>query len=433
MRCPRCSNEVSPNEAFCGQCGTPMSLPAQSTETVNTSVPRTGLPGAYNSNNPNYPNMSQPLPPGQGTYPSQMPPSSMYSNTTMPAPPSGQLAPNQQQPQQPAGPFGPQQPQQQTGFYQDATEAITSLPPNRSQGYPPGYQQPQQRFTGIQGQSGFAGGGQYNAQVPYQTTNFPPPNYPTSATPPDQGYGTPSRSTPPPKKQTSAVLVFAIVALVVAIITVSAFGAIFLLRNHGSKTAIIPTVVPTVAATPTTMPSPTPSPVPTVTPTPVPSPTVAPTPTPDANFAWCISCTANGFLVEYPQGWNQTNDGATTNIRFTNPGASDQYAEFKTPGVAQSNASQLVANDLQATYASQQNYQPPTGKSTATIGGENWIYETATYQLNGQQEQVQVYATVHQQNAYIIELEAATSQFPTVSSQSFSPMLGRFQFQQPTS
>lgn len=432
MRCPRCGNEVSPNEAFCGQCGTPMSLPAQSTEMVNTSAPRNGPAGAYDTHNQSYPVMP-PTGQGQGTYPSQMPPSSVYNNAPMPAPPGGQLAPNQQQPQQPQQPLGPFGPQQQSGFYQDATEAVTSLPPNRTQGYPPGYQQPQQGYAGTQGLSGYAGGSQYNAQVPYQTTNFPAA--PTAA---GQGYGysppsQPTQPTPPPKKQTSAVLVFAIVALVVAIITVSAFGAIFLLHNHGVKTATVPTVAPTVAVTPTTVPSPTPSPIPTVTPTPVPSPTVAPTPTPDANFAWCTTCTANGFLVEYPQGWNLTTDGASTNIRFVNPGANDQYAEFKTPGVAQNNASQLVTNDLQSTYASQQGYTPPTGKSTATIGGENWIYETAYYQLNGQQEQVEVYATVHQQNAYIIELEAATSQFPTVNTQTFTIMLGRFQFQQPTS
>jgi hypothetical protein len=433
MRCPRCGNEVSPNEAFCGQCGTPMSLPAQPTEMVNTATPHNGLPGTYNANNPNYPNIP-PTGQGQGTYPSQMPPSNVYNNATISSQPSGPLAPNQpnQQPQQgqPAGQFGPQQ---QSGFYQDATEAMTSLPPNRGQGYPPGYPQQQPGFTGIQGQSGYAGGSQYNAQVPYQATNFPPTNYPPSVTSASQGYGTPSQPTPPPKKQTSAVLVFAIVCLIVAIIAVSAFGAIYLLRNHGPKTAIIPTVAPTVAVTPTTAPSPTPSPIPTVTPTPVPSPTVAPTPTPDANFAWCTTCTTNGFLVEYPQGWNQTNDGATTNIRFTNPGANDQYAEFKTPGATTSNASQLVTNDLQTTYASQPGYTPPTGSSTATIGGENWFYEIAYYQLNGQQEQVEVYATVHQQNAYIIELQAATSQFPTVNSQYFVTMLGRFQFQQPTS
>ena len=129
---------------------------------------------------------------------------------------------------------------------------------------------------------------------------------------------------------------------------------------------------------------------------------------------------------------NQTNDGTPANIRFTNPSASDQYAEFKTPGATTSNASQLVTNDLQTTFASLPGYTAPTSSSTTTIGGENWIYETAYYQLNGQQEQVQVYATVHQQNGYIIELQAATSQFPTVNSQYFVTMLDRFQFQQPT-
>ena len=137
--------------------------------------------------------------------------------------------------------------------------------------------------------------------------------------------------------------------------------------------------------------------------------------------------------VEFPQGWNQTTDGAPTNIRFFNSGANDQYAEFKTPGATTNNASQLVTNDLQTTYASQQGYTPPTGSSYSHDWRGKLVYEIAYYQLNGQQEQVEVYATVHQQNAYIIELQAASSQFPTVNSQYFVTMLGRFQFQQPTS
>lgn len=421
MKCPRCGNDVGPDEAFCGQCGTPMTQAAQPTEMVNTPTQRTGFPGGYTNNNPNYPQRSQQLPPGQGAFTPQIPPSNAFNNTTMAMPPGGPVAPHQQ-PQQ--GP-GALEPQHQSGFYQDATEAMTSLPSNRGQGYPAGYQQ-----QGFSGQGGYAGGSQYG-QFGTQVSNFAPSNYPSSPIPVGQGYSNPPQPTPPPKKQTSGVLVFAIICLLVAIIAVSAFGAIYFLHNHGPRTSNVPTPPPTVAISPTTVPSPTPTP--TVAPTPSPSPTIVPTPTPDANFAWCTTCTTNGFLVEYPQGWNQTNDGATTNIRFVNPGASDQYAEFKTPGATTSNASQLVANDLQTTFASQPGYTAPTGSSTATIGGENWIYEIAYYQLNGQQEQVQVYATVHQQNAYIIELQAATSQFPTVNTQYYATMLGRFQFQQPSS
>jgi zinc-ribbon domain len=437
MRCPKCGNEVSQDEVFCGQCGTPVTLPAGATDMVNTPSPRNGLLGSYNANmlnNPNYSNVPPVMPQGQGSYPPQMPPSNAYNNATIPVPPSGPLAPDQQQSQQLRQPMGPQQ---QSGFYQDATEAIVSVPQNNSPLYPPGYQQQQQQqqpgFTGNAGQSGYVGGSQYGTQGLYPTPNFPATNYPASATPPGQGYGysTPPGPTPPPKKQPSALFVFAIVCLIVAIITVGAFGLIYLLRNHPSHTTTASTAIPTPAVTPTTAPSPTPSPtaLATATPTPVPSPTVPPTPTPDLNFAWCSSCTSNGFLVEYPQGWNQINDGSPMNVRFFNPIVNDQYAEFKTPGATSSSASELVTNDLQTTYASLPGYTAPTSSSTATIGGENWTYETASYQLNGQTEQVVVYATVHQQKGYIIELQAAADQFATVNTQYFSVMLNRFQFQ----
>ncbi len=325
-------------------------------------------------------------------------------------------------------------PQQQAGFYQDATEAIVSIPQNNSPVFPPGYQQ-QPGFTNYPEQSGYVGGSQFGTQGSYQTPNFPATNYPASATPPGQGYGysTPPRSTPPPKKQASALLVFAIVCLIVAVITLGAFGLIYLTHNHSPHTATNPTVVPTIAVTPTTVSSPTPSPTAqaTATPTPVPSPTVPPTPLPDPNFAWCTICTSNGFNVEYPLGWNQTNPtSSTTDVRFLNTAPSDQYADFKTLGPTTSSAGDLVTADLQANYASLPGYTAPTtGASNYTIGGENWTYETASYQFNGQAEQIVVYATVHQQKAYIIELEAAASQFATVNTQYFSVMLNKFLFQ----
>lgn len=425
MRCPRCGNEISQDEAFCGQCGAPIVQSSQPTAMVNAPASRNGVPGTYNTGQLN----NAPLPPTQGLYQQpnqqnqQMSPSGFYNQPTMQAPPSGPLAPNQANqapfPQSPQFP----QPQQQSGFYQDATEAMTVLP--NGQGYPQGYQQPSYPVA----PTAYPGASQYGAQSPFQAPGTPQTNYPPSATPPVQGYGynPPSHATPPPKKQPNGLLVFATVCLVVAIIAVAAFGAIYLLRNHSPKTNI-PAITPTSAVAPTAAPSPTPSPSPTPMPTSTPTPAPSPTPAPDAGFAWCSICTPNGFLVEYPQGWTQANDSAPTNVRFFNTNPTDQYAEFKTPGATTSSASQLVAADLQSTFASQPGYVAPTTSSTATIGGENWTYEVATYQLNGQPEQVQVYATVHQQKAYIIELQAAASQFNTVNTQFFTVMLGRFSF-----
>jgi hypothetical protein len=64
-----------------------------------------------------------------------------------------------------------------------------------------------------------------------------------------------------------------------------------------------------------------------------------------------------------------------------------------------------------------------------TIGGENWSYEIATYQNSGVAEEVMVLATVHGNNAFIIELQAPQQQFQTIDSTYFENMLNRFQFQ----
>ncbi len=100
---------------------------------------------------------------------------------------------------------------------------------------------------------------------------------------------------------------------------------------------------------------------------------------------------------------------------------------------ANSNASTLVDNDLQSGFSSQPGYIAPTSKSVTTIGGETWTYAIAYYQLNNQKERVEVFATVHAGKGYVIELQAADSQFDAVNSQYFQTMIGRFQFLQSTS
>jgi hypothetical protein len=121
-------------------------------------------------------------------------------------------------------------------------------------------------------------------------------------------------------------------------------------------------------------------------------------------------------------------------VVFLNPGQPDQYAAFKVPTTqGSSNASDLVDADLQNNFANQQDYNAPNSKSVTTIGGETWTYATATYSLNGQREQVQVFATVHLGKNYVIELQAAKDMFDQVNTHYFSTMIGRFQFQQATS
>ena len=187
-----------------------------------------------------------------------------------------------------------------------------------------------------------------------QAGNYTQHGFPqTPQFPVDQGYSYPSQPQPAPKKQTSAGFVIAIVCLVVAILVVGAFGAVYLLGSHPSQRTSVPTPVPTSRPTPTVVPTPTPTPVATATPTPIPSPTVAPTPASDANFSWCTTaCTANGYIVEFPMGGIKGQTSDKTGVQFLNPSSPDVYAAFKTPGATTSTANQLITNDL-TNFASQ--------------------------------------------------------------------------------
>jgi hypothetical protein len=446
MRCPQCGNELSQDEAFCGQCGAATMQQGQATEMMQ-APPSGSLNAAYyhrNSSPPptpgNYPNN-----PGSGMYPS----SDSYKTQPAPTPgnPISSASPNPKQPN--AIPQVPQAPvsgsQQSTSFYQDATEAMPmpQMPSAGGQPYANGY--PQQSFGAMPQQGNYPAGSQVGGQ-PFQQGNFTQHPYPTPSSqpfqsaPPVQGYGydgygnQPPRMTPPPKKQNNTFLIVAIVILVVALIIAAILGTLFVLnRNSSPQTSITPTTAPTTqpTAAPTTAPTPTATPI---TPTPVPSPTVAPTATPFAGYSWCgTACATNGFLVQYPVGWNQQQTQDQTGIEFLNPTQQDEYAAFKTPGATTSTADALVTNDLQANFASKPGYTPPTGTKSTTIGGVTWVYQIASYQLNNQPEQIEVYATVYQGKGYIIELQAASSQFNAVNTQYYATMIGSFQFYQPTS
>ena len=129
-------------------------------------------------------------------------------------------------------------------------------------------------------------------------------------------------------------------------------------------------------------------------------------------------------------GWNEGQTQDKTGIEFLNPASQDEYAAFKTPGPTTSTADALVTSDLQANFATQPGYTPPTGTQSTTIGGVTWVYQVAGYQLNNQPEQIEVYATVFQGKGYLIELQAASSQFNAVNTQYFATMIGSFQFAQ---
>jgi hypothetical protein len=346
MRCPNCSNEISLDETFCGQCGTPIIFSAKPVDPTN----RQGLLSG------NYGNSSIPV---------------GYTGTSQ---------------------YTPQ---------------VQSL---QSKNYTGTLQPPTQTYPTGQG----------TLQPPAQT-------YPTG-----QGYGIPPGFTPPPQKRSNLALIIISICIVLALITILAFGAAFLFRNSTTNKgqASHQNATATSIPTPTTAPSPSPTTAP--SPTPSPSPTLTSAPTPDVGFSLCDNiCTSNGFSVEYPNTWSQNPTADSTGTQFTNPTQSDEFAAFKTPGVIPNmTAGQLVNNDLN-NFASQPGYNEPTPTSSpnATIGGENWSFQIAYYQLNSQTVRIEIYATIYQSKSYIIELQALDSNFETVNTQYFERMLGRFQFQ----
>lgn len=219
------------------------------------------------------------------------------------------------------------------------------------------------------------------------------------------------------------------ICLVVVLISIGGLAALYFAKNQPST----PSGVANATTAATTAPTATPTIAPTPSPTPIPSPTAASTVAADNGFTLCDqTCTANGFITEYPTNWQSKTLTKTNGVQFSNPDQTDQYATFKAPGQANDSASNIALADLQKNYSRKSGYTSDMTTATTTIGGETWATSTAFYQLNGQRERVLVYATVHQGQAYIIELQASDDQFDTVNQQFFSLMLQKFQFQQST-
>lgn len=436
MRCPKCGNEVGPEEAFCGQCGTPNMPPAQPTAMMNTSSPRSGLLSTYNMNatnnartrNTQAPFTQQQQPPygtntGMASQPTAYNPSNSYVGSAHP--PTGYLT------QQPSFP-----PAEQSGFHQEATEAISVPFNNRNSAYPTGY--PPANFPGAAQQELYPQQYSPQQQAPFQTGNYPGPAYQQPPYGTGYGYdpnGRGQATPPPPKQRNGAVIAIVCICVVITLLAVGGLGAVLLLRSHSRATTAnqatpIATSVPTAtpAPSPTVVPTPTQTVQPTVTPTQVITPTP---PAADASFSWCNqSCTNNGFLTEYPNGWTLNSTSSGNGLLFTPATQPDIYAAFKLPGQTNDTAQSILAGDLQSSFSTKDGYTPPqNAATTSTIAGETWVASVISYMQNGQKERVAVYATVHQGRAYIIELQALDAQFDTVNNKYFVNMIGRFQFQ----
>ena len=401
MKCPRCGNEVSSEEAFCGQCGMPNVAPqALPTEMVHTP-PSNGRPTPYVNNGNGGMQNPYGAPPSVNRQGAPFPPAS--SPQSMPSAPSNQ----------------------QTGFYQDATEAM-SLPPSiPNMGYP---QQPLYPTTPPSGAYPPQGTQYSYPGQPLQTGNYAGQAYPQQPMM-QVGQGYRSVPTPPQKQQNGTVIFIVSLCLVVALLSVVGVGTLYVLRsrNAAPKDTPITGVAPTATTVPTEAPTPTATVAPTATT--APTPTTLPTATPVTGFAYCGSlCVTNGFSTQYPQGWSAAALTTEAGVQFVNPAPADQSATFKTPGATTSSPNDLVANDLQQNFATKPGYTVVTQASTASIGGETWFEQVITYQATPPQvEQVEVYANVHQGKAYILELQASQDQFTAVTP-NFVTIKNQFQF-----
>ena len=414
MKCRTCGNEVSSEEAFCGQCGTPTATPqALQTEMMHTPPLRTGQLNGYPPNE----SFGAPNTTRGGTPPIQAPRGSFPPSASIP--PTPQLGSSQG-----------------TGFYRDETEAMSLLPGNPQAVYqqpypPPNAFPPQSTPTSY----GFPSQVQPPQRQPLQTGNYGGQGYPPQqSVPGGQGYrGIP---TPPQKQRNGAVIFIVSICLVIALLSVVGVGTLYVLRgrNASPKGGQTQGAVPTATTIPTAtavIPTPTATVAPTDTVAPTPTATTLPTPAPVAGFAYCGTlCTTNGFSTQYPQGWSASPLTSVQGIQFVNPNPTDQIATFKTPGPTTSSPNDLVANDIQQNFASKGNYAVVTPATTDSLGGETWFKEVITYQDAGQpKENVEVYANVHQGKAYILELQASSDQFATIAATDFATMKSQFQFQ----
>lgn len=411
MKCRTCGNEVSSEEAFCGQCGTPTVAPqALQTEMMHTPPPRSGRLNGYPPNETfGAQNNTRGGTPPINTQGASFPPSA-----SIPPPPTPQSAASQG-----------------TGFYRDATEAMSVLPSNPNAGYqqpypvtPPSHAySPQSTPTSY----GFPGQVPPAQGQPLQTGNYAGQAYPQQL-PVQGGQGYRSIPTAPQKQQNGVVIFIVSICLVIALLSVVGIGTLYILkgRNAAPKDVQTQGIVPTATTVPTDVPTPT------ATVTPTPTATTLPTATPNAGFAYCGTlCTANGFSTQYPQGWSAIPLTGAQGVQFVNPNPADQSATFKTPGATTSSPNDLVANDLQQNFATtKSNYAVVTPAATDYIGGETWFKEVITYQEAAQpKELVEVYANVHQGKAYILELQASADQFATATTPNFATIKNQFQFQ----
>lgn len=223
-------------------------------------------------------------------------------------------------------------------------------------------------------------------------------------------------------------------------LVLAAVAALFVTIGPGSqyRRAIAQEPAPTATAT--------------LAPTATPTLTTPASPAPMPGFTWYTDQNAH-FSLQYPTTWKQQPVDSTLGVEFADGNTADAgtyvldvyHPDPKTSNVpaqqddnstAASWVDFVLGNLQQQELAHGSTFQRLPGPIPAvTFGKQTWQSGIATINemINGQAlpVRVQVYATIHNGQPYIINVYALTDAFATGQQQYFTPMLNSFQFLSP--
>lgn len=409
MRCPKCGNEVNLGESFCGQCGTPTTLPALPHRVVVA----------------------------QSGYVPIIPPANDMSIAQPQTPDLHLLTQARDFPTHPTPSVGQEYKSsvsQQTGFYHNATASLPFSSPEHYNAHTSSAHRPSIARGQPRSSAGFPGVNQIDPasqqRSPTGAYNVPPTHYNNAAFAGRHGQKNgyrPEVATTVRRQTHQATILTICICLIVALISIVGLLSYLLLKTPAKQT---PSAAANMVTRPTqsiqtkgnaaTLPSGTQV-----------YSNMTPTSLADTNFVWCgSSCANNNFAVEYPANWIPGTVGSGQGVSFINPGQSDETALFKVvePGNSGTTADQMLTNDLQINYVGKPGYIAPTTEHVATFGGHVWSTAIAYYQGGTQRERIEVYATIYQQKAYIIDLQAPDAQFDGANTDYYLAMLNRYHF-----
>jgi hypothetical protein len=181
-----------------------------------------------------------------------------------------------------------------------------------------------------------------------------------------------------------------------------------------------------------------PTPTPKPTPTPTALPAVTPFPSPMAGYKLYPDL-RDGFYIQYPEHWTITPTNGQ--VQFIDDPSSSTYLAWVIIPTSWSNPGQGANTDDPSAWVDYvlTNYygggrfpgtftRTPGEQPTAMFAGEEWQTGGGIAVADKAKYRVEVYATIHDGNPFIISLNARDDQFDTGRDQFFEPMLRSFTF-----